>query len=316
MNRRNLVICRTGRDSLHPGWLGDPSSRNWDLIVSAYDDDAPLTGEEIFVHRFAGAKMPGLADFFARHWDLVAPYERIWLPDDDLDADRATIDRMFDLASHHDLRLFQPALTRDSHISWVITLQHAGFALRFTNFIEIMAPAFATPLLAQLRDSFTTSVIGWGLDFFWPRFTQLGQTAIIDAAPVRHTRPVGGTMRWAGFASEAQRNAAVGRWTARYIPDINWRMAINFGGITTENEMLNYADNAAVLDRFLAALEAGLEGVKTAPHRRTAMLTDYIETHRAFGRARNKVGLFHGIATVLAEKQEAAPKRSSAARED
>ena len=311
MNRRNLVICRAGPGSLHPRWLDDPSSRNWDLIVSAYHDDTPLTGDEIFVHRFAGAKMPGLADLFARHWDLVAPYDRIWLPDDDLDVDQATIDRMFDLASRHDLELFQPALTHDSYISWVITLQHAGFALRFTNFIEIMAPGFTTRLLAQLRDSFSTSVLGWGCDFFWPRFTQLGQTAIIDAAPVRHTRPVGGPMRWAGFTTEAELNEAVGRWTARYIPDINWRMAINFGGITVDNELLHYADDKIVLERFLAALEAGIAGVQIKPPRLPAMLTDYIKTHQAFGRARNKVGLFHGIETVLADRQDAVRQRGA-----
>jgi hypothetical protein len=316
MNRRNLVICRAGRNSLHPRWVDVASSRNWDLIVSTYHDDAPLTGDEIFVHRFAGAKMPGLADIFARHWDLVARYERIWLPDDDLDVGQATIDRMFELASQHDLALFQPALTRDSFMSWVITLQHAGFALRFTNFTEIMAPAFTTPLLAQLRDSFSTSVLGWGLDFFWPRFTQLGQTAIIDATPVRHTRPVGGTMRWAGFATEAERSAAVGRWTARYIPDINWRMAINFGGITTESELLSYSDDGIRLNRFLAALEAGIAGVQIGPHRRAAILTEYIKTHQAFGQARNKVGLFQGIATVLAERQQAASERGIAARGD
>ena len=305
------MICRAGRESLHPRWLGDPASRNWDLIASTYHDDAPLTGEERLVHRFAGAKLPGLADLFARHWDVIAGYDRIWLPDDDLDADQSTIDRMFDLAERYDLRLFQPALAPDSHISWIITLRHAGFTLRFTNFIEIMAPAFALPLLAQLRDSFSTSVIGWGLDFFWPRFTQLGQTAIIDATPVRHTRPVGGSMQWAGYATSQERTNAIGLWTARYIPDINWRLAINFGGITPADELLNYADDKTVIDRFVAALEAGIAGVQFRTEQPATMLTDYVALHQAFGRARNKAGLFHGIATVLAETQEAARRRGT-----
>jgi hypothetical protein len=309
MKRRNLVICRAGRTSLHPRWLDDSSSRNWDLIVSTYHDDTPQTGDEMFVHRFAGAKMPGLADLFARHWGVIEEYDRIWLPDDDLDADPLTIDRMFDVAQQYDLRLFQPALTRDSHISWAITLQHAGFALRYTNFIEIMAPAFATPLLAQLRDSFATSVLGWGLDFYWPRFTELGQTAILDATPVRHTRPVSGALQLGGFANSADRNTAIGRWTARYIPDINWRMAISFGGLTSDGSLLAYSDDAAATDEFVTALEVGISDIAAGPPHPASMLTDYIKTQQAFGRARNKVGLFHGIATVLAERQEAVRQR-------
>jgi hypothetical protein len=192
-------------------------------------------------------------------------------------------------------------------------LQHAGFALRYTNFIEIMAPAFATPLLAQLRGSFGTSVLGWGLDFYWPRFTELGQTAILDATPVRHTRPVSGALQLGGFANPAERNAAIGRWTARYIPDINWRLAINFGGLTNDGSLLTYADDAAATDEFVTALEAGIADIAVRPPHPASMLIDYIQIHRTFGDARNKVGLFQGIAAVLAERQEAVRGRTTAA---
>ena len=307
------MICRAGRTSLHPRWLGDSSSRNWDLIVSTYHDDTPLTGDERLVHAFAGAKLPGLADLFTRHWHVIAEYERIWLPDDDLDANQATIDRMFELAKRHDLSLFQPALTPDSYVSWPITLRHAGFALRYTNFIETMAPGFSLSLLTQLRASFATSVIGWGLDFYWPRFTELGQTAILDSTPVRHTRPVSGALQLGGFANSTERNAAIGRWTARYIPDINWRLAISFGGLTNDGSLLTYADDVAATDEFVTALEAGIAGIAARPPHPASMLTDYIKTHRAFGRARNNVGLFHGIAAVLAERQEAVRGRTTEA---
>lgn len=316
MKRRNLVICRAGHTSLHSRWLGDPSSRNWDLIVSTYHDDTPLMGDERLVHPFAGAKLPGLADLFARHWDVIEEYDRIWLPDDDLDADQVTIDRLFELAARYDLRLFQPALTPDSYFSWPITLRHAGFVLRYTNFIETMAPGFSLPLLTQLRDSFATSVIGWGLDFYWPRFTELGQTAIVDATPVRHTRPVSGALQLGGFANPAERTAAIGRWTARHIPDINWRMAISFGGVTSEGSLQTFTDDAAAINEFVTALEAGITDIAVNPPHPASVLVDYIKTHRAFGRARNNVGLFHGIATVLAERQDAAQQNGAEAPRD
>lgn len=38
--RRNLVVVRAGKNSLHPQWLDDGRQRNWDLVVSVYDPDA------------------------------------------------------------------------------------------------------------------------------------------------------------------------------------------------------------------------------------------------------------------------------------
>ena len=39
MTPRCLVIVRAGDQSLHPQWTSDPSSRNWDLIVSYFGND-------------------------------------------------------------------------------------------------------------------------------------------------------------------------------------------------------------------------------------------------------------------------------------
>jgi len=89
--------------------------------------------------------------------------------------------------------LAQPALTPDSHISHVLTLRNRSFVLRFSNFVEIMAPCFSIHFLQQAWPSFGDIQSGWGLDSLWPRLLPDWKSiAIVDSVAVRHTRPVGG----------------------------------------------------------------------------------------------------------------------------
>ncbi len=60
-----------------------------------------------------------------------------------------------------------------------------------------MAPVFSRAALRLCAPTFAQSRSGWGLDWLWPRLCDeagLGRIAIIDATPVRHTRPVGGEL--------------------------------------------------------------------------------------------------------------------------
>jgi hypothetical protein len=60
-----------------------------------------------------------------------------------------------------------------------------------------MAPIFRRAALERCAPTFSESPSGWGLDWLWPvlcRAAGLGRIAVIDATPVRHTRPVGGEL--------------------------------------------------------------------------------------------------------------------------
>jgi hypothetical protein len=60
-----------------------------------------------------------------------------------------------------------------------------------------MAPLFSREALAACAPSFGESASGWGLDWVWPLLCEragLDRIAVIDATPVRHTRPVGGEL--------------------------------------------------------------------------------------------------------------------------
>ena len=192
--RRNLVIVRAGDASLHEQWLNGGAERNWDLIVNYFGDD-PQRYRQDDVQRIdsKGPKWPALHALIQEHSQDVLRYDRVWLPDDDLRATGAGIDALFDIMEKHALALAQPALTPDSHLGHLITLRNRSFHLRFTNFVEIMAPCFSRDFLKKTLPSFNENLSGWGLDFYWPTLIlDWARIAIIDAVTVCHTRPVGG----------------------------------------------------------------------------------------------------------------------------
>jgi hypothetical protein len=129
------------------------------------------------------------------HLDLDR-YEFAFFPDDDLEYGDGFAARFFALLAQYDIALGQPALTPDSYHTWDICLRRDGALLRYTNFVEIMAPCFRRDGLRRLRHTLAsdTSPMGYGFDLHWPyacaRFDL--NMAIVDATPVAHRfRPTG-----------------------------------------------------------------------------------------------------------------------------
>ena len=152
--RRNLVVVRAGRNSLHPQWLDAGSQRNWDLVVSLYDPDARFYHDaDIAVVEKRGGKWDGLHALFAQS-DLLDRYDYVWLPDDDIAACSSDIDAIFDAMRQYDLDVAQPSLTRDSYFSHFALMSCPGFALRYTNFVEIMVPCLKVELAASSAGGF------------------------------------------------------------------------------------------------------------------------------------------------------------------
>ncbi len=82
-------------------------------------------------------------------WDGWRDDDYVWLPDDDILTDHATITRMFSVARALGLDLFAPALTEDSHAHFT-TMRNRSSVGRWTGFVEIMVPAFSVPALEEL----------------------------------------------------------------------------------------------------------------------------------------------------------------------
>jgi hypothetical protein len=161
MVRANLVIVRASDDSRHPAWLEGASARGWDMIVSYYGDDANRFRQPD-IPRFdaKGPKYPALARLLDEQATLIAGYDYVWLPDDDIECTAIDIDRLFQVCRDRSLWLAQPALSGDSQFGWQATLRNPYCRLRFTNFIEIMMPCFEQAFLQRCRPSFTRSESG------------------------------------------------------------------------------------------------------------------------------------------------------------
>ena len=221
MGRKNLVVVRAGKNSLHPMWLEGPEERNWDLIVSVYDAEAqfaPVNGVETVIKH--GGKWDGLYALFA-DGDLLSRYEYIWLPDDDIAARKEDINLIFESMRRYNLEVAQPALARDSYFSHFLVMQCPGFALRYSNFVEIMVPCVTVALLRKVLEDFRESMSGFGMDAIWCRLSDEPRykAAILDAVVVRHTRPVGkvlrGQMAERGQSPEADREGLRARYGVR-----------------------------------------------------------------------------------------------------
>jgi len=193
--RRNLIILCAGDTSVHGKWLTGPE-RNFDLLISYFGSEhGRYANDGEYYQQQTGLKYPTIARILRAHPELLERYTHFWLPDEDLITDTASINRLFDYAAAYQLALAQPAQTHDSYQTWPLLLHNPRYELRFTRFVEVMAPLFDRAALQTCLPTFTESQSGFGLDLIWPHLLQTrGERAIaiIDAARVCHSRPVGG----------------------------------------------------------------------------------------------------------------------------
>lgn len=193
-NNEFLLVLRTGNNSLHKEWLIPKIDRNFDIFLDYYDDQPGMFKEDATYYTASkGIKYNSMFALIENYRSIFSNYKAIWFPDDDISTNSVNINKMFDLFNSYDLLLAQPALTRDSYFSHTITLKQENTKLRYTNFVEAMAPIFSPEALNKCYNTFSKSVSGWGLDLAWPKILDYptNKIAILDETPVKHTRPIG-----------------------------------------------------------------------------------------------------------------------------
>ena len=253
-----LALFRSGPSSLHPHAVERLAEQNFDYALSWFGDQPPAADGAVFVHMQKGAKWPGLEQTLIAHWDTIQKYKYVWLPDDDLQ-----------------LELAQPALTRDSYFSHAITLQHPAFQLRFTNFVEIMAPVLSTDMLARVFHTIGGNISGYGLDAVWPRFSQLGRVAIIDDTPVKHTRPVGGPNY--AFSKKAGLAPAHEDWlcSAGHFVETAADIHLNLAGLLQSGDPICIGSSTHEINVMLKHLIQSCNGLQMS----AVQLTRYLSNH-------------------------------------
>jgi len=190
MSNANLVVVRAGDSSLHPLWLATGGERNWDLVVSYAGDNAlryPASGESMVRIDSKGPKWHALHALLCDTNDAWRAYEYVWLPDDDLAASCADINRMFELMAALDLHLAQPSFSWDSRVRFPLTLHNPNFALRYTSFVDPAAAVFSQSTLRRAAPTLRESLHGSALGYLWPNRLDnpAKQCAILDRVQMR-----------------------------------------------------------------------------------------------------------------------------------
>lgn len=187
---RNLAVARAGDGSRHESWLSDPAKKDFDLLVGDYSSESGRWSKRAdFYHWEKGLKYPWFHKYLqANPW--VFEYDAVWLADDDVEADTATVSDMFDIFHERGLWLAQPALTLKSPISFPALVCKSGRLLRYFEHIEEQVPVFSRDTLRRVWETLGENQSGWGLRIPWRSILKppLEKVAVIDATPVRHCR--------------------------------------------------------------------------------------------------------------------------------
>jgi hypothetical protein len=237
----NLVIVRIGGRSRHRTFgAGKPGNGSWDLALSTYEEvPSELVKGAKYVHHAAGGKWSGVFDFFRAHPELIDVYEYFWIPDDDITTGNSDVARLFEQVRRHRLELAQPSLTLNCPHYHHITLNNDAFAMRRTNFVELMVPVFHRDLLKKLMPMFERNWAGLGLDMIWPNFTSDQRTAvgIVDDVVVHHHGELGsflyGKMRRAGIVPMIEYRENAKKFNIRA------RVPMAHGGVLQDGAVVN-----------------------------------------------------------------------------
>lgn len=183
-----LVFSSVGDRNNIQSWTSGPDKKNFDLVVYYFgEQDDPEFDADLLVKR-KGLKFENFYHFLNNN--DINQYESIWVADDDIIMDTASINKMFSLFSKYKLWLAQPSFSEGSRISWDITRSNPDCILRYTNFVENGVTIYSRKILPKLLKTFKDARTGFGVDLIWP--TLLGhpkdKIAIIDAVSCHHPK--------------------------------------------------------------------------------------------------------------------------------
>ena len=132
-------------------------------------------------------------------------YDWLLIIDDDIDVPSDFLDLLIYFSYVRNFKLSQPAHKFLSHKSFLITERQWNSQARNTNFVEV------GPVTLLHRDTFAdltpfpTLRWCWGVDVFWAHTAKrrAWNMGIVDAVPIRHLRPVGGSYDMLAAREEA-----------------------------------------------------------------------------------------------------------------
>lgn len=244
----HLVLLRTGPDAAYRQIVDRLAEQNFDVAVSWNGTAAPQVPGAAFVHAAPGPRWGGLAQTLAAHAGQWAGYRYVWLPDDGLQWVPEHISRLFSVCEQLALDLAQPAFTPASPGVTPVSLQHAGFQVRFTAAVDPAAPVFSRTLLQQALPRLAAGER--------QQLGQNGRVAVVDATAITRVAP-----------------GEAGPGTETDEP-----LGITLGGLLDNGDALCFGAGRAELDAMLRVLLQACDGLPLP----AASLAHYIAGHLHF----------------------------------
>ena len=259
---RILIIVRAGRGSIHRSWVWTINGLA-DVAISVYDDSDFSTDGTRYLHRCVGGKLPGVMAFLEEYPAVIDEYDYFWLFEDDLVLPFDSLRRISALLARFPFALSAPGLSYDSFFSWPLSVANSRFLLRGTDFVEVMMPIMSRAFLRAAMPAFNENYMAWGHEWLWRKLLNERKTfaAILDSAPVMHTRPFGrGTLFKNRLADSPSPNEQLEAMLTKYSLDksIPFR---NVFGITRETP-----PRLLVEDAFVQEALGGYEEMKELPN--------------------------------------------------
>ena len=130
-------------------------------------------------------------------------YDLIWLPDDDIRIDEVNILKFFDTVLEHNLEIAQPGCLGFA-MGKQIVRRDLRYALRYSNYVDGMAPLFTQSALNKCLLTFQNCESGRGIDHVWAAMlgNPLDKIAIIDSSLMIHMKPSG--INYSRFSNSIQ----------------------------------------------------------------------------------------------------------------
>lgn len=145
-------------------------SDNFTVMLFHYDESlsewAEFEWSRRAVHVTAGNQTKW---WFAKrflHPHVVAPYDYIFVWDEDLGVDNFDAEEYLKVVKRHGLQISQPALDPNSSMTWLLTKRKPDVDVHKTEFVEIMAPVFSRGSWKCVWKMIQNDLVhAWGLDF-------------------------------------------------------------------------------------------------------------------------------------------------------
>jgi hypothetical protein len=173
--------------------------RAFELILFNYTGTDKIPDRQYIAHydqlislktEFKGALMQATYELLKNRNDITY----IGFVDDDMALSVTGINKLLQIASKHQLDVFQAAIDPSSFYSHEFNVHKPSIEIAFVDWVEIMMPFYRKPIFDRLAPYLGKSISSYGIDMYAVPYVQrvlgMTQTAVIHKVQIKHTKPV------------------------------------------------------------------------------------------------------------------------------